>query len=112
MAKEFSPEFWLGKSKRKSIGCNFDPMERLFRDKFGVDTFTFVSGLYSFSGCQWEVDNAYAYLQEQMDIIFKDMRIKYDEWINVDSNPFMYSQFSQLTAERSPQLAVPTSAVG
>lgn len=108
MAKDFSPEFWLNDRPKKAKAYTFtDPMEKAFKEKFGVDTFEFVRALYGYGGRQWECENAYAYLQQQIDILYAEMKLQYEEWQQIEFNPF-----SQLTAEHSPQLAVRVSAVG
>lgn len=91
MADTFSPSFWLDKKVNHRNTSFDDPMERHFCDRFGVDTFAFVHNLYSFSGCQWEVANAYAYLHHQLDILWRDMLRQYhnkNDWIYVDFDSF------------------------
>lgn len=103
MAEPFSPSFWLGtQSKKKSASTYNDAMEKIFVDKFGVDTFTFVHDLYSFLGRQWEVENAYAYLQEQMDIIWRGMRMENDSFVKCDCNPFWGSATDATSPDGSP----------
>lgn len=91
MARAFSPSFWLNDKPRPRRNTFDDPMERYFIDKFGVDPFTYVHNLYSFSGCQWEVENAYSYLQFQIDKLWHDIknqRLNQNDWVYVDFNPF------------------------
>lgn len=68
-----------------------DPMETMFKDKFGLDTFDYVQKLIAKIG--YSSKEAYEDLQVQMDIIWNDFKQNNRvDWVtvkNIEDNPFI-----------------------
>ena len=101
MGKTFSPSFWLDKPHKKHNSYTFnDPIENIFYEKFGVDTFAYVTNLIN--DCGYSPREAYDDLQIQMDIIWQDMRAQNGEWAKCCFNPFEDSPTGETSPVGSP----------